>query len=53
VTQEDGMTESTGGTGPQDDGSHASVGEDPAQAGGGRTESETQVDEDMGSTDTE
>jgi hypothetical protein len=47
------MTEATDSTGPQDDGSHAGVGEDPARAGGGRTESETRVDEDLGSTEHE
>ena len=44
------MTE-PGTTGQQpgdDEGSHASVGEDPAQAGGGRTEPETAVDDDLG-----
>ncbi len=34
-----------------DDGSHASVGDDPTQAGAGRTESENAVDEDLGSGD--
>lgn len=42
----------TSGQQPADDeGSHASVGNDPAQAGAGRTESETAVDEEMGSGD--
>ncbi len=47
------MTE-PGTTGPQpadDDGSHASIGDDPSQAGSGRTEGETTVDEDMGAGD--
>ena len=34
-----------------DDASHASVGGDPSRAGGGRTEGEATVDEDMGSGD--
>ena len=44
------MTEpGTSGQQPADDqGSHASVGDDPAQPGAGRTESQTTVDEDMG-----
>ncbi len=47
------MTEpGTSGQQPGDDqGSHASVGDDPAQPGAGRTESETTVDEDMGAGD--
>jgi hypothetical protein len=34
--------------GDVEDGSHASVGKDPAGPGGGRTEAETTVDEAMG-----
>ncbi len=34
--------------GTEDEGSHASVGEDPARAEGGRTGGETSVDEAMG-----
>jgi hypothetical protein len=46
------MTEpGTGQRATDDDGSHASVGEDPSQAGGGRTQSENAVDEDMGTGD--
>jgi hypothetical protein len=42
----------TSGQQPEDDeGSHASVGQDPSQAGGGRTEGQTTVDEDMGAGD--
>jgi hypothetical protein len=48
--EEDAMSEpGTSGQQPADDqGSHASVGDDPAQPGAGRTESQTTVDEDMG-----
>ena len=47
------MTEpGTEGRPPAEDaGSHASVGEDPSQAGAGRTESQTAVDEDLGAGD--
>ena len=47
------MTEpgSSGQQPDDDEGSHASVGEDPSQAGGGRTESENAVDEDLGTGD--
>ena len=41
-------TDSTRQPGTEDDGSHASVGGDVAAPGGGRTESETSVDEAMG-----
>ena len=42
----------TGGQQPADEeGSRASVGGAPEQPGGGRTESETSVDEDMGAGD--
>ncbi len=41
----------TNGQRPDDDGSHASVGNDPSQTGSGRTEGETTVDEDMGTGD--
>jgi hypothetical protein len=34
-----------------EEGSHASVGGNPDQPGGGRTEGETAVDEDMGTGD--
>ncbi|MGY1605582.1 MULTISPECIES: hypothetical protein [unclassified Geodermatophilus] len=34
--------------GTEDEGSHASVGQDPAREGGGRTGGETSVDEAMG-----
>ncbi|MGY1773199.1 hypothetical protein [Blastococcus sp. SYSU D00813] len=43
-------TESTPQQGPEDDGSHASVGGDVAAPGGGRTEGETTADEAMGGT---
>ncbi|MGY2004748.1 hypothetical protein [Blastococcus sp. SYSU DS1024] len=33
---------------PTEEGSHASVGDDPARPGGGRTGGETSVDEAMG-----
>ena len=36
-----------------EEGSHATVGKDVRRAGGGRTESETSVDEAMGTTETE
>ncbi len=45
------MTEPTDSpvqSGDDEDGSHASVGKDPAAAGGGRTEGETAVDDAMG-----
>lgn len=46
------MTEpGTGQHAADDEGSHASVGDDPSQAGGGRTESENAVDENMGAGD--
>ena len=43
-----------GTTGQQpadDEGSRASVGDDPSQPGGGRTESQNAVDEDLGAGD--
>jgi hypothetical protein len=51
--EEDPVSEpGTSGQQPADEeGSHASVGQDPSQAGGGRTESENAVDEDMGAGD--
>ncbi len=41
----------TNGQPADDDGSHASVGDDPSQAGSGRSEGETTVDEDIGTGD--
>ncbi|GAB3202652.1 hypothetical protein GCM10027261_41680 [Geodermatophilus arenarius] len=41
-------TDPTPQAGPEDEGSHASVGPDVAHAGGGRTEGETSVDDAMG-----
>ena len=35
-------------SGDDEDGSHASVGKDPAEPGGGRTEGETTVDDALG-----
>ena len=47
------MTEvpSTSPSPADEEGSHASVGKDVSQAGGGRTESETAVDDALGAQD--
>ena len=45
------MTQPTESTPQDEQGSHASVGQDPAQAGGGRTEGETTVDDALGGQD--
>ncbi len=45
------MSEQPAGTQGDEDGSHASVGRSVDRSGGGRTEGETRVDDELGSGD--